>query len=101
MAAGRTLYGVGPDGLLRWFRYEGDGRDDTSWHANSGNPIGNGWQGFRALFGGVREDGADVLFGVAQNGDLLWYSYAGDGSADASGATGWHANSGNPIGNGW
>jgi hypothetical protein len=39
-----------------------------------------------------------VMYGVAQNGDLLWYQYQGNGESDRSGSTGWHTNSGNPIG---
>lgn len=99
IAAKRNLYTVGRDGLLRWYRYEGDGTVD--WHRNSGNPIGRGWESFQALFGGIRDDQTDVLFGVATNGNLLWYVYDGEGVADASGATGWVVNSGNPIGRGF
>jgi hypothetical protein len=95
-----TLLGVGGDGALLWFGYQGHGESDisgsTGWHPNSGNPIGNGWQGLRHLHGS-----GDVVFGVRDNGDLLWFSYTGDGASDLSGATGWHPNSGNAIGNGW
>ena len=51
----------------------------------------------------VYEDGKSHPHGiaVAQNGDVLWYSYSGNGEHDPSGALGWHPNSGNPIGNGW
>lgn len=95
-----TLYGVEPDGDLRWYRYVGDGEADrsgnTGWAPNSGNVIGNGWQNFKILTAA-----SSVLFGVEQNGDLRWYSYQGDGTADRSGNTGWHANSQNIIGRGW
>ena len=48
----------GPDkGNLLYFRYIGKGDGDvsgaTGWAQNSGNPIGNGWGGFRYLFGPV------------------------------------------------
>ena len=39
-----------------------------------------------------------VQYGVEQNGDLLWYRYDGQGEKDPSASTGWHPNSGNPIG---
>ena len=73
------------------------------WHPNSGNPIGNGWQGFRHVFGGSDDTNGfhRVVYGVAQNGDLRWYGYDGNGEPDRSGALGWRANSGNFVGNGW
>ena len=42
-----------------------------------------------------------VFYRVSPNGDLYWYKYEGAGERDPSGNTGWNANSGNPIGNGW
>lgn len=76
---------------------------NSGWDANSGNPIGNGWENFRAVFGGATDAGGrgHVIYAVAPNGDLLWYRYAGNGESNRSGNSGWHANSGNPIGNGW
>jgi hypothetical protein len=95
-----TVYAVADDGDLRWYAYDGNGESDISgasgWLPNSGNTVGNGWQNFRQITG----IGGDI-FAVHDNGDLLWYSYAGDGEADRSGANGWRPNSGNPIGNGW
>ena len=32
---------------------------------------------------------------------MRWFRYLGNGEADPSGGTGWHSNSGNPIGRGW
>jgi hypothetical protein len=95
-----TVYAVAQNGDLLWYAYDGNGERDASgalgWLPNSGNPVGNGWQNFRHITG----IGGDI-FGVHDNGDLLWYSYAGDGESDVAGALGWDANSGNPIGNGW
>jgi Tachylectin len=95
-----TIYAVTQDGDLLWYRYNGNGESDRSgskgWDSNSGNPIGNGWQNFGHILGC-----GGVILGVAQNGDLLWYSYQGDGESDRSGSKGWDSNSGNPIGNGW
>lgn len=67
--------------------------------------IGNGWGNFRHLVVSPRQGPLTprgvTIYAVAQNGDLLWYRHDGDGTADRSGATRWHPNSGNPIGNGW
>jgi|SRR5215217_3979912 len=102
-----TIFGIAPDGDLHWYRYGGQGEDDPSgslgWHANSGNPIGNGWQGMRHVFGGSSDaDGFHgVVYGVDRDGFLHWYAYDGHGERDRSGALGWRANSGNVVGNGW
>lgn len=42
-----------------------------------------------------------VIYGVAQDGDLLWHKYEGNGEENPSANRGWHPNSGNQIGNGW
>ena len=42
-----------------------------------------------------------VVLAIRPDGDLLWYRYTGDGTADQTGAMGWDANSSNPIGRGW
>jgi hypothetical protein len=104
---GITVFAVERDGDLRWYRYNGDGRADptggTGWHPNSGNLVGNGWAGFSDLTGCSTDRGGfgAMLFAVSENGDMRWYRYDGHGEPDRSGATGWHANSGNIIGNGW
>jgi M6 family metalloprotease-like protein len=94
------IFAVAQNGDLLWYSYDGFGEHDPSgalgWHPNSGNVIGNGWQNFRHIHGS-----SNVFFGGHENGDLLWYSYSGQGEHDPSGALGWHPNSGNPIGNGW
>jgi len=43
---------------------------------------------------------AGVVLAIRPDGDLLWYRYTGDGTADQTGATGWEPNSSNPIGRG-
>jgi Tachylectin len=101
-----VILAVHENGDLLWYKYEGVGVDDVSgrigWHANSGNAIGNGWSGFqRVLATPGGPDAQGNVFVVKQNGDLTWYSYSGIGEADRSGASGWHPNSGNPVGNGW
>jgi len=95
-----VLYGVEPGGDLRWYRYDGSGFNDpgghTGWAHGAGNRIGNGWQNFQILFAA-----GNALFGVEPNGTLRWYAYAGHGTEDRSGGTGWLPNSGNAIGRGW
>jgi hypothetical protein len=44
---------------------------------------------------------AGTTLAIKHDGDLLWYRYTGDGTADQTGATGWEPNSSNPIGRGW
>jgi hypothetical protein len=63
------------------------------------NPISYGGNGTTPVDSGLPNVG--VIYGVAQNGDLLWYRYSGNGKSDRSGSLGWHPNSGNAIGNGW
>ncbi|MFN8525460.1 MAG: tachylectin-related carbohydrate-binding protein [Chloroflexota bacterium] len=105
--SGGSIYAIHENGNLLWYRYTGEGEEDrsgsTGWHPNSGNPIGNGWQGFRTVVAGTETRGGvgDVLYAVDLGGDLLWYRYEGQGEANASGSTGWSANSGNRIGRGW
>jgi Tachylectin len=107
VGCGGVIFGVQENGDLLWYVYSGNGESDrsgsTGWAPNSGSPIGNGWQDFRALFGGSNDSGGfgQVIYAVAQNGDMLWYRYDGNGENDRSGNTGWRPNSGNPIGNGW
>lgn len=97
---GATIWGVTPDGDLRWYRYRGHGEADETgsigWDPNSGNVVGNGWQNFLHIF-----SPSSVIFAIGQEGELRWYSYGGNGEADRSGATGWQANSGNHVGHGW
>lgn len=93
------LFGVEPNGDLRWYGYSGNGEPDPSgvkgWHPNSGNVIGNGWADFLYIVG------TGDVFAVKPDGALLWYRYNGDGTADHSGATGWDPNSGSQVGRGW
>jgi M6 family metalloprotease-like protein len=105
--SGNTVFAVAGDGRLLWYSYTGGGVSDptggTGWNVNSGNPIGNGWQGLTRLFGGVTDDGTfgHVLMGVNGNNDLLWYKYTGNGEGDVSGHLGWVGRSGNRVGTNW
>lgn len=107
LGSGNVVFVVAEDGRLLWYSYSGGGVNDptggTGWHPNSGNPIGNGWQGFKRLFGGVTDQGGfgHVLMGVNGGNDLLWYKYTGNGESDVSGRQGWAPRSGNQIGANW
>ena len=96
-----VVLAIKPDGDLLWYRYTGDGTADqtgaTGWEPNSSNPIGRGWQNFQQVLG----IGDGEVLAIKPDGDLLWYRYTGDGTADQTGATGWEPNSSNPIGRGW
>ena len=84
---------------------QGDGNvsGNVGWATNSSNPIGNGWDGFRYLFGAGSSGQFDIsrLYGVETNGDLRWYVYKGKGESDVSGNTGFASMSSTIIGNGW
>ena len=106
--SGNVVFAVAENGDLLWHRYNGTGVADPNgvigWDPNSGNPIGNGWQGFRQLYGGISDEGGTighVIYGVTTDGDVFWYRYEGNGEADRSGNTGWHPNSGALIRRGW
>ena len=104
-----TIFAVAENGDLLWFRYSGNGEQDPTGtlgfvENNSGNQIGNGFQSFRHLFGGSTDRGGSgrLLFAVAENGDLLYFRYDGDGEQDPSGTLGFERpNQGSQIGNGF
>ncbi len=108
---GGAFLAVPQNGDLLWFRYTGRGEHDpTGAHGfteagnNSGNQIGNGFTDFRHLFGGFTDRGgrARMLFGVKDNGDLLFWRYTGDGEQDPTGALGFDGpHQATQIGNGF
>ncbi len=83
-----TLFGVDPDGTLRWYRYVGGAQADAAastapwlgWDPNSGNPIGNGWGDFSWLGAGIQ----GTLLGVDGQGNLRRYYYTGSGQSDST-----------------
>ncbi|MFI5973042.1 tachylectin-related carbohydrate-binding protein [Streptomyces sp. NPDC051452] len=98
------IYGVvAQDGRLLFYRDEHqDGTNapngSTGWSANSGNQIGQHWEGARLLAGG----GDGILYVVHQDGRLLFYrDEHQDGTNAPNGSTGWSTNSGNQIGQHW
>ncbi len=96
-------YGVGDDGLLRWYRFLGPHVDDPqnpgypAWDHNSGNAIGNGWGGVRWMQLGSE----GTLAVIKSDGGLYLYRYDGEGEDDPSASQGWLAGSGTKIGDGW
>ncbi|GMX65420.1 hypothetical protein Elgi_46900 [Paenibacillus elgii] len=107
VAISGVILAVKENGDLLWYYYLGNGEHNPAgnqgWHPNSGNTIGNGWHGFRHIFGGYNDSypGGIVIYGVEQNGNLRWYRYKGNGEHNPAGNQGWYPNSGNVIGNGW
>jgi len=84
-----NLYAVADDGTLRWYRHIGRPRLTAAW--DEIKPVGSGWNGFRAVFGG----GDGVIYAIRPDGALLWYTHDGrnQGTADWRGPL--------PVGNGW
>ena len=94
---GGAFLAVPENGDLLWFQYTGKGEQDPTGASgftepgnNSGNQIGRGFTDFRHLFGGSTDRGgrARILYGVKNNGDLLFWRYSGNGENDPTGAAG-------------
>jgi hypothetical protein len=101
-SAWRNLYAIDEDGLLRWYRYTGNGEANNApgsvnWHPNSGNAIAGGWADFTAIYACVN----GVIAGIHNDGRLYWHRYTGMGESDWTGTLGWDAASGTVIANGW
>jgi hypothetical protein len=102
-----VILAIDRQGLLRWYQYDGQGIADrsgrTGWSGNSGNPIGNGWNGQSKVFCSPREGfaTATTIYAISRDGVMRWYRYNGDGTNDPSGRLGWETNSGNQISYGW
>ena len=94
---GGVFLAVPEDGRLLYFRSTGKGEQDptgangfTEEGNNSGNQIGRGFLGFRHLFGGTTDRGGrgHLIFGVKDDGDLLFWRYTGHGEHDPTGTLG-------------
>ena len=94
---GRAFLAVPQNGDLLWFNYTGHGEHDptgangfTGPGNNSGNQIGNGFTNFRHLFGGLTDQGrrARIIYGVRDDGALLFWRYTGNGEQDHTGTKG-------------
>ncbi len=86
---GNVLYGITPDGTLKWYSHD-DAKNGTSVWQGAKN-IGTGWQSFKQVFSGS----AGILYAITPDGTLKWYHHTGyrDGSATWKGpktvGTGW------------
>ncbi|ULH15009.1 hypothetical protein MF271_13720 [Deinococcus sp. KNUC1210] len=98
-----VIYGILPNGDLKWYRHTayltGGGLQDAgSWNPTSGKTVGIGWNGFKDVFSG----GNGIIYGILPNGDLKWYRHAayltGGGLQDAGS---WNPTSGKTVGVGW
>ncbi|HEY6125194.1 MAG TPA: tachylectin-related carbohydrate-binding protein [Steroidobacteraceae bacterium] len=93
------IYGTGADGILRWYRHNGatngvGANIAGSWQ--SADNVSSDWGGFKQIFTG----GNGVIYGITQDGKLLWYRHAAfltGESADAPGA--WFG--AREVGGGW
>jgi hypothetical protein len=88
-AGGNSLYGIPPDGILKWYRHDGFNDGSPAWHGPV--DVGTGWQNFHRVFSG--SDG--VLYAIQPDGSLLWYSNSGF----AQGGTAWQGPM--TVGSGW
>jgi len=68
------LYGIMPDGVLKWYRHNGAEKglglnSPGSWAGPQ--DVHTGWNRFKQVFPG----GANILYGIAQDGSLQWYRH--------------------------
>jgi len=109
----RTMHGNGEvifaedfEGSVRWYSYEGMGKEapsgETGWHPNSGNQV-SGPFALLQVFGGMTDVGGfgHVITGVDITGGLYWYRYNGHGEPDVTGVAGWDPRSPSRIATGW
>jgi hypothetical protein len=66
-----VVLAIKPDGDLLWYRYTGDGTT-TRWQINSGNTIGNGWQDFKQVVGGLYPRLAEITEPLP---DVTWLNF--------------------------
>jgi hypothetical protein len=100
------VFAVSTSGVLYFFQiwFLRDASVHTGDH--NGNAIGRGWDSFATLAAGWNTSntpGCNIsVYAVDAGHNLRWYGYAGDGTGDASGATGWVTpGSGNIISGSW
>jgi hypothetical protein len=65
------LYGIGADGILRWYRHNGAATGVAAgvpgaW-ADAKN-VNHGWDSFKQVFSG----GGGVIYGITRDGKLIW-----------------------------
>jgi hypothetical protein len=87
---GNVLYGITPDGTLKWYSHDGAKNGTSAWQGAKN--VGTGWQQFKQVFSGSE----GILYAIAPDGTLKWYRHTGyrDGAATWEGpktvGTGWH-----------
>lgn len=65
------IYGVLPDGTLKWYRHDGRGRGSSEWQGP--RDITTGLQGLKQVFAGGDDD---EFYTIAPNGTLKWYEHS-------------------------
>jgi hypothetical protein len=93
------IYLVGSDGILRWYRHNGAESGaglETQGAWAGGLPVGRGWNGLKAVFGG----GGDTIYGIGADGLLKWYRHVGfNTGAGLESPTAWLG--ARDVGRGW
>ncbi len=101
------LYVVKQDGTLMWYNHksylnppevpasDASNAVKLNWQNSWAEPkaIGNGWGGFTKLF----SSGEGNIYGILENGDLMWYRHTGW----KTGAASWDAKGRVKIAGGW
>ena len=90
-----VIYGVTLDNQLMWTRHDGRGDGSFQWAPmpNGGKLVGLGWN-FKQMFGA----GNGVIYGITENGDLMWFRHDGQNN----GSFNWTpATVGRKVGSGW
>ncbi len=90
-AYGFSLYGLTPNGQLKWYRHDGFATGTKNW--KGAVDVGTGWNSFASII--AMGDG--VLYGIGQDGLLRWYRHAD--VANASMRPSWRGPT--VVGNGW
>jgi len=86
---GNILYGITPDGTLKWYSHDDAKNGTFAWQGAKN--VGTGWQGFKQVFSGSE----GILYAIAPDGTLKWFRHMGyrDGAASWEGpktvGTGW------------
>jgi tachylectin len=65
------LYGVLPDGSLKWYRHDGRGRGSAEWQGP--RDITSGLTGLKQVFAG---GGYHVFYTIAPDGTLKWFKHS-------------------------
>jgi tachylectin len=95
MTSAVLLYGIKPDGEMRWYRHDGWADGSFTWTAgDGGRQVGTGWNTYAEVLPGAD----NVVYGIKPDGEMRWYRH--DGWAD--GSFRWTAGDGGKlVGTGW